>query len=648
MDGRKEMKLSLFFISFLLLPYLTQLIYVPNCGSFPLQNALKPPIHVAAIIESDAGTLGTKNHAFFFLQILCALNEQHSKVQTDGWKVDNEYKTCTNINSDNPTENIIQSAAFSSPPEHSRTLCEILEVAKKCAKQYNKNAGGTEKLHIIAGLLLHDEIGNCKIEEMFPTVNFHLTIFWVHGHRKPPSVHSEIIDYAILESITDITPKDGWIMPEVSLEQLKEAQEAGNGNPIFDSLYLRLKRMSDNAKGRTTTRKSRRSQRTKEIQLTTPTASMSSLPSTTTATTSPMMTTEILLPEKSNLASFLFDCQTAAVASKSEESGNIKKRFADDNEMFSPCLILFLLRLLPGNSSTNLNNYGKMVEGISATHISSADYNDISSTSIAGSSDTTVTSTISTTTEETTVAPNITSSTESFNANEILNTTKNAAEEELSFLEKFGEAFGNKNHGILYLLLIILFVLLVLCGISILIYCLWPKTDHYDVHSKTKPSDGNGNTVAGKAAAPKDGTPTSTESAKKKKQNSSNKDAASSNKNSNVNKKTSDVSSKKSPVKSILTKSPHQKLQNPSKKEAVNQQKPITSHSISSLSDRSQTNIEIPPPPISPAGITPAPSALSLVENTNMKFNDNKNFEAPPELQPPGINNNNNNPLSLY
>uniref|UniRef100_A0A914QG79 Uncharacterized protein n=1 Tax=Panagrolaimus davidi TaxID=227884 RepID=A0A914QG79_9BILA len=216
----------------------------------------------------------TTNHAFLFHQIHCALNEQHSKVQIDGWKVDNEYKTCTNINSDNPTENIVQAAAFSSPPEHSRTLCEILEVAKKCANQYNKNGIGTEKLHIIAGLLLHDEIGNCKIEEMFPSINFHLTIFWVHGHRKPPSVHSEIIDYAILESITDITPNEGWIMPEVSLEQLKEAQEAGNGNPIFDSLYLRLKRMSDNAKGRTTTRKSRRSQRTKEIQLTTPIASL--------------------------------------------------------------------------------------------------------------------------------------------------------------------------------------------------------------------------------------------------------------------------------------------------------------------------------------------------------------------------------------
>uniref|UniRef100_A0A914NYA4 Uncharacterized protein n=1 Tax=Panagrolaimus davidi TaxID=227884 RepID=A0A914NYA4_9BILA len=644
MDGRKEMKLSLFFISFLLLPYLTQLIYVPNCGSFPLQSVLKPPIHVAAIIESDAGILGTTNHAFLFHQIHCALNEQHSKVQIDGWKVDNEYKTCTNINSVNPTENIVQAAAFSSPPEHSRTLCEILEVAKKCAKQYSKNGIGTEKLHIVAGLLLHDEIGNCKIEEMFPSINFHLTIFWVHGHRKPPSVHSEIIDYAILESITDITPKDGWIMPEVSLEQLKEAQEAGNGNPIFDSLYLRLKRMSDNAKGRTTTRKSRRSPRMKEIQLTTPIASMSSLPSATAATTSPMMTTEILSPEKSNVASFLFDCETTAAASKSDESGKIQKRFADDNEMFSPCLLLFLLRLLPGNSSTNLNNYG-----ISAKHISSADYYDISSkSSIVGSSDTTVTST---TTEETTVASNITSSTESFYANEILNATKNVAEEELSFLEEIGKAFGDKDHGILYLLLIILFVLLILCGISILIYCLWPKTDHYEVHSKTKPTDGNSNTVGGKAAAPKNGTaaktPTSTESAKKKKQNSSNKDAASSNKkqNSNVNKKTSDVSSKKSPDKSVLRKSPHQ--ENPSKKEAVNQQKSITSHSISSLSDRTQTNIEVPPPPISPAGITPAPSALSLVENTNMKFNDNKNFEAPRELQPPG-NDNNNNPLSLY
>uniref|UniRef100_A0AC35GED7 Uncharacterized protein n=1 Tax=Panagrolaimus sp. PS1159 TaxID=55785 RepID=A0AC35GED7_9BILA len=107
------MKLSLFFISFLLLPYLTQLTYAPNCGSFPLQNVLKPPIHVAAIIEADAGIVGTSNHAFLFLQIHCALYEQHSQVQIDGWKVDNEYKTCTNINSDNPTENIIQAAAFS-------------------------------------------------------------------------------------------------------------------------------------------------------------------------------------------------------------------------------------------------------------------------------------------------------------------------------------------------------------------------------------------------------------------------------------------------------------------------------------------------------------------------------------------------------
>uniref|UniRef100_A0AC35FN14 Uncharacterized protein n=2 Tax=Panagrolaimus sp. PS1159 TaxID=55785 RepID=A0AC35FN14_9BILA len=407
--------------------------------------------------------------------------------------------------------------------------------------------------------------------------------------------------------------------------------------------------MSDNAKGITTTRKSRLPPRIQE--LTTPTASMSYLPSTATSTTSPMMTTEILSSEvlnaeKSNLASFLYDCQTIAAASKSDESGKIQKRFADDNEMFSPCLIFFLLRLLPGNSSTNLNNYGKMVKGISATHSSSPDNYHISSTSIAGSSDTTVTSTVSTTSEEITVAPNISSLTEFVNATGILNTTKKAAEEELSFLEELGEAFGDKDHGILYLLLIILFALLILCGISILIYCLWPKTGHYEEHSKTKPSDANSNTVGGKATT-KDGTtaktPTSTESAKKKQQNSSNKDVASSNKQQNSN--TSDVSSKKSPV---LKKSPpHQKQQNPSKKEAVIQQKPITSHSVSSLSDRSQTNIEVPPPPISPAGITPAPSALSLVENTNMKFNDNKNFEAPPELQPPGINNN-NNPLSLY
>uniref|UniRef100_A0A914Q4J1 Uncharacterized protein n=1 Tax=Panagrolaimus davidi TaxID=227884 RepID=A0A914Q4J1_9BILA len=420
---------------------------------------------------------------------------------------------------------------------------------------------------------------------MFPSINFHLTIFWVHGHRKPPSVHSEIIDYAILESLTDITPKEGWIMPEVSLEQLQEAQGAGNGNPILNSLYLRLKRMSDNVKGITTTRKSRRTQRMQEISI----ASMSSLPSTTIATTSPMMTTKILLPE---------------------------------------------IKVL--NHHINLN----------------AEKSNVASFLYAGSSDTNVTSTVSTTTKEITVAPNISSSEEPFNAAEILNTTKNAGEEELSFLEEIGEAFGDKDHGILYLLLIIFFVLLIFWGISILIYCLWPKTDYYEVHSKTKPFDGNSNTVGGEATT-KDGTaaktPTLTESAKKKKENSSNKGAASSNEkqNSNVNKKTSDFSSKKSPVESILTKSPHQKQQNPRKKEAVNQQKPITSHSVSSLSDRSQqTNIEIPPPPISPAGITPASSALSLVEKTNMKFNDNKNFEAPPELQPFGINN--NNPLSLY
>uniref|UniRef100_A0A914PH79 Clp R domain-containing protein n=1 Tax=Panagrolaimus davidi TaxID=227884 RepID=A0A914PH79_9BILA len=280
-------------------------------------------------IETQYNRISTINHAFLFLQIHCALYEQHSQVQIDGWKVDNEYKTCTNINSDNPTENIVRAAAFSSPPEHSRTLCEILEVAKKCANQYNKNGIRTEKLHIVAGLLLHDEIGKCKIEEMFPSVNFHLTIFWVHGHRKPPSVYSEIIDYAILESLTDISPKEGWIMPEVSLEQLQEAQEVGNGNPILDSLYLRLKRMSDNAKGITTTRKSRRTQRMQE----TSTASMSNIPSTTI--TSPMMTKKNLLPkikvlnaERSNVASFLYDCQTAL------ESGKIKKRFADDIEMF--------------------------------------------------------------------------------------------------------------------------------------------------------------------------------------------------------------------------------------------------------------------------------------------------------------------------
>uniref|UniRef100_A0AC35G954 Uncharacterized protein n=1 Tax=Panagrolaimus sp. PS1159 TaxID=55785 RepID=A0AC35G954_9BILA len=300
----------------------------------------------------------TNNLAFLFLQIHCALYEQHSQVQIDGWVVDNGYKTCMNINSDNPTENIIQAASFSSPQEHPRTLCEILEVAKKCANQYNKNT--TEKLHIVVGILLHDEIGNCKIEEMFTSVNFHLTIFWVREHRKPASVHSEIVDSAILESLTDISPKEGWFMPEVSLKHIQEAKEVGNGNPIFDSLYPRLKRISDNA--------------------------------------------------------------------------------------------------------------------------------------IAGFSDTTVTLTVSVTKEETTVAPNIISSTESFNATVIFNATKNAVEEELSFLEEIGEVFGDKDHGILYLLLIILLGLLILCGISILTYCLWPKTDHSEVHSKTKPSNGNTDT----------------------------------------------------------------------------------------------------------------------------------------------------------